>query len=128
MVGAKCHILLVHPSADLLIEMEKALSSAGHSIRWTHLGEEAVVLCQETTFDLVYCYLNMCGMNGLEICSKIMSSRPNTKVILFAISPKEKSEVRLTLWHPDEKKRIFEESCALCDLAHYTQTILTDRK
>lgn len=104
--------------------MKNNLEGAGYVTQSTHLGEEAVIFCRENHFDLVYCYLNMCGMNGFEVCTKIMAACNDTKVILFAVSSKETNSIGLTLWQPDDRKRLFEECCSIADLAFYTQKLL----
>src|SRR5581483_9217391 len=46
-------------------------------------AEEALAALAETDFDVVVTDLNMRGMNGLELCERIASNRPDIPVLVI---------------------------------------------
>src|SRR6185369_11622516 len=51
--------------------------------RWTTDPAEALEMVRATDFDTVLTDLNMRGMNGLELCERIVAARPDVPVIVI---------------------------------------------
>lgn len=117
-------ILVVNYEKEVLFEFETILARGGYDVKKTLWGEAAVVLAKEEAFDLVYCSLNMPGMNGIEVSRKISAAAPGTKVILFVVNPDHREEREIMFWKPEDRKRLFEGSCPVSELLSYTRRVL----
>ncbi len=65
---------------ELLVQ---SLPSKGYEAVARASGDEALVLLDAEDFDVVVTDLNMKGMNGLDLCHRIVSNRPDVPVIVI---------------------------------------------
>lgn len=65
------------------------LEQKGYQITAVNNGAEAVELCQEQAFDLVFLDENMPGLTGLEALVQIKSFRPQLPVVMITKSEEE---------------------------------------
>ena len=75
-------ILIVDDDPDVRSVIEASLQDAGFETRVAASGEEALALVAAGDFDAVVTDLQMPGMNGLELCERIVASRPDVPVVL----------------------------------------------
>ncbi len=83
------HILWADDEIDLLKPHIIFLESKGYKITAVNNGSEAVDLCNEEQFDIVFLDENMPGMSGLESLSLIKGSKPNLPVVMITKSEEE---------------------------------------
>jgi two-component system response regulator HydG len=77
-------VLVVDDDADMRALVEAALREVGFEARLSASGEEALaILAGSDDFDVVIADLQMPGMNGLELCERIVSGRPEIPVVLL---------------------------------------------
>jgi two-component system response regulator HydG len=111
------NVLLVDDDRSLCEWVETALGKKGIGVTWRTSADEGLALLDAEDFSVVVADLNLRGMNGLELCERIVGSRPNTPVIVitafgsletavlairagaydFIAKPFEMEELRLTL-------------------------------
>jgi PAS domain S-box-containing protein len=85
--GAGETVLVVEDDPCVLGLVRKALGQAGYRVLAAPSGDEAWELIQKPEtpcIDLLLTDVNMPGMNGLELARKLLSMRPNMKVILMS--------------------------------------------
>jgi len=82
-------ILWADDEIDLLKPHIIFLENKGYQITPVNNGSEAVDLCKEQKFDVVFLDENMPGMTGLEALSLIKSNNPNTPVVMITKSEEE---------------------------------------
>jgi two-component system response regulator AtoC len=77
------HILVVDDEADMCEALAAGLTPKGFTTRWTTSPTEALALLHAEPFDVVLTDLNMRGMNGLELCERIVANRPDVPVMVI---------------------------------------------
>jgi len=82
-------ILWADDEIDLLKPHIIFLENKGYQITPVNNGSEAVDLCKEQKFDIVFLDENMPGMTGLETLSLIKSNNPNLPVVMITKSEEE---------------------------------------
>lgn len=82
-------ILWADDEIDLLKPHIIFLENKGYQITPVNNGSEAVDLCKEQKFDIVFLDENMPGMSGLESLSLIKSNNPNLPVVMITKSEEE---------------------------------------
>jgi CheY-like chemotaxis protein len=82
-------ILWADDEIDLLKPHIIFLENKGYQITPVNNGSEAVDLCKEQKFDVVFLDENMPGMTGLEALSLIKSNNPNTPVVMITKSEEQ---------------------------------------
>lgn len=82
-------ILWADDEIDLLKPHIIFLENKGYQITPVNNGSEAVDLCKEQKFDVVFLDENMPGMTGLEALSLIKSNNPNIPVVMITKSEEE---------------------------------------
>ncbi|WMN07250.1 T9SS response regulator signal transducer PorX [Marivirga arenosa] len=82
-------ILWADDEIDLLKPHIIFLENKGYQITPVNNGSEAVDLCKEQKFDIVFLDENMPGMTGLETLSLIKSNSPNLPVVMITKSEEE---------------------------------------
>ena len=75
-------ILVVDDDADMSKELGRALGKRGFDVTTRTSADEAYTLLQGESFDAVVTDLNMKGMNGIELCDRVVQSHPRTPVIV----------------------------------------------
>jgi two-component system response regulator HydG len=76
-------ILVVDDDRTLCEALAEGLGGRGFDITWRTSAEEALPLATSGDFDVVLTDLNMRGTGGLELCQRIVASRPDLPVMLL---------------------------------------------
>jgi DNA-binding NtrC family response regulator len=79
----KGRILVVDDDLAMRQLLEKYLMKEGYLVTSCASGEEALLSLQKTEQDLVLTDLMMTGLNGLELCERIVGNYPELPVILL---------------------------------------------
>jgi two-component system response regulator HydG len=77
------HVLLVDDDPDLCRLVAARLSERGFDVIWRTSGEEALATLARTDLDAVVTDVRMDGMNGLELCERIVTNHPDLPVLLL---------------------------------------------
>jgi len=85
----KDHLLWVDDEIDLLRPHVMFLESKGYQMSTVTNGQDALDLCRETTFDLIFLDENMPGLSGLETLSLIKEICPTVPVVMITKSEEE---------------------------------------
>ncbi|MGN0036678.1 MAG: PglZ domain-containing protein [Bacteroidaceae bacterium] len=85
----KDHLLWVDDEIDLLKPHILFLQSKGYEVSTVTNGPDALDLCRETDFDLIFLDENMPGLSGLETLSRIKEIDPNVPVVMITKSEEE---------------------------------------
>jgi len=83
------NILWADDEIDLLKPHILFLQQRGYDITPVNNGAEAVELCDEKNFDVVFLDENMPGMSGLEALSQIKNNKPNLPVVMITKNEEE---------------------------------------
>jgi two-component system response regulator HydG len=76
-------ILLVDDDRALCEALEIGLRGRGLTVTWRTSADEALLLLESDDFDVVLADLNMRGTNGIELCERVIASRPDMPVVLL---------------------------------------------
>jgi two-component system sensor histidine kinase/response regulator len=79
-------ILIVDDNPHNLQVLGKLLRENDYSIEFATNGEAALVWLKKTTFDLILLDINMPGLSGFEVCSKIRSDSSLEKIPVIFLS------------------------------------------
>ncbi|MCX7637435.1 MAG: PglZ domain-containing protein [Cyclobacteriaceae bacterium] len=82
-------ILWADDEIDLLKPHIMFLEQRGYDITPVNNGSDAIELCQEKHFDVVFLDENMPGLSGLEVLTQIKTSRPNLPVVMITKNEEE---------------------------------------
>ena len=82
-------ILWADDEIDLLKPHILFLEQRGYDITPVNNGSEAVELCDEKHFDVVFLDENMPGMSGLEALTQIKNNKPNLPVVMITKNEEE---------------------------------------
>ncbi|MDH4090013.1 MAG: PglZ domain-containing protein [Cyclobacteriaceae bacterium] len=82
-------ILWADDEIDLLKPHILFLEQRGYDITPINNGSEAVELCDEKHFDVVFLDENMPGMSGLEALTQIKNNKPNLPVVMITKNEEE---------------------------------------
>jgi DNA-binding NtrC family response regulator len=63
--------------------VQESLKPRGWDVCWQASGEQAFALLQEQEFDAIVTDLNLGGMTGIELCQRVMESRPDIPIIVI---------------------------------------------
>jgi len=83
------NILWVDDEIDLLKPHILFLEKKGYDITTVNNGTDAIEMCEENLYDIVFLDENMPGMSGLETLEKIKVLRPNIPVVMITKSEEE---------------------------------------
>ena len=83
------NILWVDDEIDILKPHILFLEKKGYNVATCNNGADAIDMCIETNYDIVFLDENMPGLSGLETLSKIKSKRPNIPVVMITKSEEE---------------------------------------
>jgi two-component system response regulator HydG len=78
----KGRILVVDDDRSMGTLLEEALARRGFDAAWRSSADEALTTLQSRDFDVVVTDLNMRGMNGIELCGRVVENRPDVPVIV----------------------------------------------
>jgi two-component system response regulator HydG len=76
-------VLIVDDDRSMCETLQLALVKKGFEAGWATSAAEALDLLAAAEFDVVVTDLNMRGMNGLELCARIVANRPDVPVIVI---------------------------------------------
>lgn len=82
-------ILWADDEIDLLKPHILFLEQRGYDITPVNNGSDAIELCQEKNFDVVFLDENMPGLSGLEVLTQIKISKPNLPVVMITKNEEE---------------------------------------
>lgn len=82
-------ILWADDEIDLLRPYIIFLEEKGYEVVTTTNGKDAVELCQQENFDIVFLDENMPGLSGLETLSDIKNINPSTPIVMITKSEEE---------------------------------------
>ena len=77
------HILVVEDDHTLRSALSDTLSFAGYQTCLAESGEQAMTMCHHHDFDAVISDINLPGMDGHTLMSKVQKQKPDTPVILM---------------------------------------------
>ncbi len=75
-------ILVVDDDRDMCQMLEADLRLREFDVQWFTAPKEAFEAAKQEDFDVVLTDLNMPGMNGIELCERIVSNRPDIPVVV----------------------------------------------
>ncbi|HVN88099.1 MAG TPA: sigma-54 dependent transcriptional regulator [Candidatus Binatia bacterium] len=76
-------VLIVDDEPSMCETLEAGLTPKGFAIAWTTTATDALAQLAASDFDVVLTDLNMRGMNGLELCERVVANRPDIPVIVI---------------------------------------------
>ena len=76
------HVLVVDDDADMGLELERVLQRRGYEVSVRQSADEAFAIVLTAEVDAVVTDLNMKGMNGVELCERIVQNRRSVPVIV----------------------------------------------
>ncbi len=82
-------ILWVDDEIDLLKPHILFLEKKGYEVSTSNNGADAIDMCEENNYDIVFLDENMPGLSGLETLSKIKSKNPNLPMVMITKSEEE---------------------------------------
>ncbi len=82
-------ILWADDEIDLLQPYIIFLQEKGYDVATANNGSDAVDMCQEQQFDIVFLDENMPGMSGLEALTEIKNAQPSLPVVMITKSEEE---------------------------------------
>jgi two-component system, NtrC family, response regulator AtoC len=77
------NVLVVDDERDMCELIELGLKKRGMTVTWRTDPEEAFVLLLSSEFDCVLTDLNMKGLTGIELTSRIVANRPDIPVVVL---------------------------------------------
>ena len=79
----KKRVLIVEDDQDMCKLLDVDLRRRGLDVAWETSADEALNLLQKEAFDVILADINMPGMNGLELCERVVNNRPDVPVIIM---------------------------------------------
>jgi two-component system response regulator HydG len=76
-------LLVVDDDPDLGYLLEKFLSSKGYSVTYSNSGRKGLLRFSESEFDAVICDYRLGDMEGLDVLKKMISIKPDVRVIVI---------------------------------------------
>ena len=76
-------VLVVDDERDMCELLELGLKKRGFRVTWRTGGEDAFTLVGTEDFDAVITDLNMKGLGGIDLCTRIVANRPDLPVIVL---------------------------------------------
>ncbi len=76
-------ILVVDDDRSMCELLQTGLARRGYAVTWCTTAEAALSALLETDFDAVVTDLNMPGTNGIELCERASTHRPNLPVVVI---------------------------------------------
>jgi CheY-like chemotaxis protein len=80
------HVLLVDDDQDLCLLLAARLSQHGFHVTWKPSSVEALAALEATPVDVVVTDASMAGMNGFELCERIVANHRATATSYTAAS------------------------------------------
>jgi two-component system, NtrC family, response regulator AtoC len=76
-------VLIVDDDASMCEMLEAGLRKLGFEVAWKTSADEALDTLGKSDFDAVVTDLNMRGLNGIELCERIVANRSDVPVIVI---------------------------------------------
>jgi len=76
-------VLLVDDDPAMCEMLESRLSRRGYHVEWRTSGDEALASLASGDFDVVVTDLNMPRFGGIELCERVVATRPDVPVIVL---------------------------------------------
>ena len=76
-------ILIVDDDRSLCQTLEAGLQRRGFEVAWRTSADEAIAAAGTLEFDVVLTDLNMRGLNGIELCERLVANRSDVPVIVL---------------------------------------------
>ena len=76
-------VLIIEDEPQLARHVSRALSRNGHDASLSHNGEEGLRAALQESADLIILDLNLPGMDGLSVLSKLRESRSPARVLIL---------------------------------------------
>jgi two-component system cell cycle response regulator CpdR len=76
-------ILLAEDDDQLRIFLTRGLERAGHTVDSVGDGSAALILAQETNFDLLLADVVMPGIDGIELAREVANRQPGIRVMFI---------------------------------------------
>jgi two-component system response regulator AtoC len=131
-------VLVVDDDEEMCQLIERALSKKTFTVTTRRSGADAVSWLAHDDADVVVTDLNMKGMNGLELCERVVQGRPDVPVVVitafgsldtavaairagaydFITKPFEMDTLRLTLERASRHRALTQEVVRLRQVAH----------
>ena len=83
------NILWVDDEIDLLKPYTIFLADKGYDVETASNGQDAIDMCRENMYDIVFLDENMPGLSGLETLARISEMRPNLPIVMITKSEEE---------------------------------------
>lgn len=116
------NILIAEDDQSMCSFLSMALEKAGHSVKTTHDGLDALKEVEENdSYDLLLADIVMPGIDGIELSNKATKIRPNLKVMFitgFAAVAIGREDI------DKEKTQILSKPFHLNDLVKQVETLL----
>lgn len=77
------NILIIDDELVVCKSCEKIFLRAGHNVKFSTSGKQALALLENEKFDIVFCDLKMLDMGGLEVLQSIKQKYPDIIVIMI---------------------------------------------
>jgi two-component system response regulator HydG len=79
----KANVLVVDDDPGMCAMLSTRLTSRGYKVATAASGGDAIDIVQRDDIDIVVSDVNMKGMTGVELCQRLLESRPQLPVILI---------------------------------------------
>lgn len=79
----KGRALIVDDDASMCEMLEQSLTRCGFVTAWRTSAQDAFALLETEDFDVIVTDLNMRGMNGIDLCGRIVANRPDVPVVVL---------------------------------------------
>jgi two-component system response regulator AtoC len=79
----KGRVLIVDDDRSMCELLDAGLTRRQFGTAWRTSGDEAIALLGDEDFDVVVTDLNMQGLNGIELCERIVANRPDVPVVVI---------------------------------------------
>jgi DNA-binding response OmpR family regulator len=87
-------VLIVDDNVRLASTVVAYMEMQGFRARPAHSAEEALFAAQQVPFDLVLLDINMPGMDGLEVCHRLLAASPGIRVLMVTGRDSEEDPLR----------------------------------
>ena len=87
-------VLIVDDNVRLASPVAAFMEMQGFRAHPAHSAEEALLVAQQVHFDLVLLDINMPGMDGLEVCRRLLATSPGIRVLMVTGRDSEEDPLR----------------------------------
>ncbi|MEZ4394567.1 MAG: sigma-54 dependent transcriptional regulator [Polyangiales bacterium] len=79
----KSRVLVVDDDRSMCEVLAERLSLRGFHVDWRTSADEALAALAAESYDVLVTDLNMRGMNGIELCERVATNRPDVPVVVI---------------------------------------------